>query len=104
VTYLLVGAALALFRVSLLAWVEHRSVTHGMTEAVYNLLWGLRREGFLGEYTPVGAIHFESDAALPVKVAGPAQASPLISWGPPPATVTTTIAGKTSAMNKCHGN
>jgi hypothetical protein len=60
VTYLLVGAALALFRVSLLAWVEHRSVTHGRTEAVYNLLWGLRREGFLGEYTPVGAIHFES--------------------------------------------
>jgi inner membrane protein involved in colicin E2 resistance len=40
VTYLLVGAALALFRVSLLAWVEHRSVTHGMTEAVYNLPGG----------------------------------------------------------------
>jgi hypothetical protein len=46
--------------VSLLAWVEHRSVTHAMTEVVYNSLWGLRPEGFLGEYTRVGAIHFES--------------------------------------------
>ena len=60
VTYLRTGAALALFRVSLLAWVEHRAVTHTMTEPVYNLLWGLHPEGFLGEYTPVGAIHFES--------------------------------------------
>jgi hypothetical protein len=60
VTYLRTGAALALFRVSLLAWVEHRTVTHGMTEAVYHLLWGLRPEALLGEYTSVGAIHFES--------------------------------------------
>jgi hypothetical protein len=60
VTYPRTGAALAIFRVSLLAWVEHRTVTHGMTEVVYHLLWGLRPEGFLGEYTSVGAIHFET--------------------------------------------
>jgi hypothetical protein len=60
VPYLSTGAALAVLRVSLLAWVEHRSVTHTMTEAVYKSLWGLRPEGFLGEYTSVGAIHFES--------------------------------------------
>ena len=57
VTYLRTGAALAVLRVSLLAWVEDRAVTHQMTETVYNLLWGLRPEGFLGEYT---AIHFDN--------------------------------------------
>jgi hypothetical protein len=38
--YLRTGAALAIFRVSLLWWVEYRAVTHRMTEPVYNLLWG----------------------------------------------------------------
>lgn len=39
-----------------------------------------------------------------MKMAGPTQASPFISWGPPPTTVTSTIARKTAAINKCHGN
>jgi hypothetical protein len=60
VSYLSTGVTLAILRVSLLAWVEHRTATDTMTEAVYNSLWGLRPEGFLGEYTPVGGIHFES--------------------------------------------
>ena len=43
-----------------LAWVEHRTVTHQMTEKVYDLLWILRPEALLGGYTRVGAIHFEN--------------------------------------------
>jgi len=40
VSYLSTGAALAISRVSLLAWVEHQPGT----ETVYNLLWLLRPE------------------------------------------------------------
>jgi hypothetical protein len=60
VTYLRTGAVLALVRVSLLAWVEHRAVTHTMTEAVYNSLWVLYPEGLLSEYTRIGVIHFDT--------------------------------------------
>ena len=58
--YLSTGATLAFLRVSLLAWVEHRSATHQVTETVYELFWFLRPEILLGEYTRVGAIHFET--------------------------------------------
>jgi len=60
VVYLRTGAALAIFRVSLLAWVHYRNVSDQMTETVYNLFWLLRPEILLGENTRVGAIHFES--------------------------------------------
>jgi hypothetical protein len=60
VTYLRTGAALAVLRVSLFVWVEYRVVTHTMTAPEYSLLWGLQPEAFLGEYTSVGAIHFDS--------------------------------------------
>jgi hypothetical protein len=58
VTYLRTGAALAVLRVSLFVWVEYRAFAH--TGPEYSLLWGLQPEAFLGEYTSVGAIHFES--------------------------------------------
>jgi hypothetical protein len=45
VAYLNRGAALAILRVSLLGWVERRSVSHEMTETVNNLTWGLYPEG-----------------------------------------------------------
>jgi hypothetical protein len=70
VAYLRTGAALAILRVSVLAWVEYRSVSHQMTETVYNLLWSLRPEVLLGEYTRVGDIHFSS----PIKH--------FLFWGP----------------------
>jgi hypothetical protein len=57
-SYLSTSATLAILRVSLLAWIEHRGVSHQMTETVYNLFWCLRPEIFLGEYTRVGSIHF----------------------------------------------
>ena len=60
VAYVRTGAALAILRVSLLAWVEYRTLSHQQTELVYNLFWFLRPEILLGEYTRVGAIHFES--------------------------------------------
>jgi hypothetical protein len=60
VAYLSTGAVLAISRVSLLAWVEHRSVSHQMSETVYNLFWFLRPEILLAEYGPLGAIHFSS--------------------------------------------
>lgn len=60
VAYLRTGAALAILRVSLLAWVEHRSATDQVTETVYNVFWFLRPEILLGEYTRVGALDFES--------------------------------------------
>ena len=56
VPYLITGAALAVSRVSLLAWVEH----HPGTETVYSLLWLLRPEILLGEKTRVGGIQFEN--------------------------------------------
>ncbi len=48
VAYLITGAALAVSRVSLLAWVEHRSVSGRMTAGVYSLIWGLVPRGTLG--------------------------------------------------------
>ena len=48
VAYLSTGAALAILRMSLLAWVERRTVSHQMTETVLNLTWGMYPEGFLG--------------------------------------------------------
>jgi hypothetical protein len=60
VAYLSTGATLAMLRVSLLAWVEHRTASDQMTRMVYNLLWFLRPELVLGEYTRVGSIHFEN--------------------------------------------
>ena len=60
VAYLSTGAALAILRVSLLAWVERRSVSHQVTETVYNVFWFLRPEILLGGYTRVGAIHFSN--------------------------------------------
>jgi hypothetical protein len=60
VLYLSTGAALALIRISLLAWIEHRTASHQISETYYTLLWGLRPEILLGEYTRVGAVHFES--------------------------------------------
>src|SRR5580765_3505962 len=42
VVYPRTGAALAIFRVSLLAWVHSRNVSDQMTETVYNLFWLLR--------------------------------------------------------------
>jgi hypothetical protein len=58
VAYLGTGAALAILRVSLLVWVNHRHASHTVTETVNNLFWVLRPEGLLGEYTRVGSIHF----------------------------------------------
>lgn len=58
--YLRTAAALAIARVSVLAWVEYRALSDRMTETVYHFFWFLRPEALLGEYTRVGAIHFES--------------------------------------------
>jgi hypothetical protein len=60
VAYLSVGTALAVLRLSVLAWVEHRTATGQMTDIVYSLVWCLRPELLIGEYTSVGAVHFES--------------------------------------------
>jgi hypothetical protein len=60
VAYLSTGAALAILHVSLVAWVEYRSVLHQMTETVYDLFLLLRSEILLGEYSLVGGIDFES--------------------------------------------
>jgi hypothetical protein len=58
-TYLRAAAVLAILRVSLLAWVEHRTAMNEISETLYHLFWFLRPEILLGEYTRVGAIHFE---------------------------------------------
>ena len=60
VAYLSTGAALAIFRVSLLVWVWYRAASQEMTETVYNLFWLLRPEILLGEYNLVGGIDPES--------------------------------------------
>jgi hypothetical protein len=60
VAYLRTGAALAILRVSLLAWVEHRALSDRMTDTVYNLMWFLYPEGLLAGYTRLGTIHFSS--------------------------------------------
>lgn len=60
VAYLRTGAALAILRVSLYAWVEHRAVLDRTTKTVYYLAWALNPEGFLAGYTRVGAISFSS--------------------------------------------
>jgi hypothetical protein len=57
--YLRTGAALAILRVSLLAWLEYRYPTH-ISETYYDLLSFLRPEILLAGYTRVGAIPFES--------------------------------------------
>ena len=49
---------MAISRVSLHVWVSRRFVSHTVTETVINLMWFLCPEGFLGDYTRVGAIHF----------------------------------------------
>ena len=59
-TYLWTAAALAITRVSVLAWVEYRTISDRMTATVYDLFWVLRPELLLGEYTRVGAIDFQS--------------------------------------------
>ena len=56
VAYLRTGAALAVLRVSLLAWVDHWFSSH--TATVYILMWCLYPEGLLFDYTWVGAMHF----------------------------------------------
>jgi hypothetical protein len=56
--YLRTGTAMAILRVSLLAWVEQRTASHQMTMTVYSVVWCLRPELLLGEYTRVGEIHF----------------------------------------------
>ena len=58
--YVRVAAALTFLRLSVLAWVEHRTDSHQMTDAVYALAWLLRPELLAGEYTSVGAIHFDT--------------------------------------------
>jgi hypothetical protein len=60
VAYLGTGGLLAILRVSLLAWMEHRAATGNTTEAVYRVSWLLYPEALLGGYTSVGAIHFAS--------------------------------------------
>jgi hypothetical protein len=56
VAYLSTGVALAIFRVSLRAWVEHQRVSHRMTETVYDLLWLLRPELLLLEFNLIHGV------------------------------------------------
>jgi hypothetical protein len=56
VAYLGTSVALAIFRVSLNAWVEYRSVSQRMTETVYDLCWLLRPETLLVEFNLIPGV------------------------------------------------
>jgi len=56
VAYLGTGVALAVFRVSLNAWVEYRAVSQRMTETVYDLCWLLRPETLLAEFNLIDGV------------------------------------------------
>jgi hypothetical protein len=45
--YAATGTALALLRVALLVWVNHRQLDGAMTETVLQISWGLYPEGFV---------------------------------------------------------
>ena len=56
-SYLSAGAALAIFRVALLVWVEHEQ-HHGWTTMDDYLMWGLYPEGLLSLHTSLGLVYF----------------------------------------------
>jgi hypothetical protein len=59
-TYLWTAAALAVTRVSVLAWLEYRTILHRYDATVDDFIyWVLSPEILLGGYTRVGAIHFQ---------------------------------------------
>lgn len=60
VVYVATGSALAILRVSLLAWMEYRSLSDQMTPTEYSFLWILYPEELLAGYTRLGSIHFSS--------------------------------------------
>ena len=64
VWYVATGAALAIFRVSLLMWWVHLAVTHQMTATVNSLMWCLRPEFLLSEYSRAGELRFNSSFYL----------------------------------------
>ncbi len=55
--YLGTGAALALTRIALFAWVNHRYASHTVTETVARLTWGLYPEALLSIHTRLGLIY-----------------------------------------------
>ena len=60
-----IAVALAIFRVSVLAWAEYRAYSERWSLAVVNALWFLRPETLLAEYTSVGEIRFGSETLHP---------------------------------------
>ena len=58
VCYLSIGTALAISRVALFAWLNHRNVSHTFTETDWYLMWGVYPEALLGIHTPLGLIRF----------------------------------------------
>ena len=55
--YLSTGAALAVSRVALFAWLDHRQVSHTLTETVWYFSWGLYPEALVAAYSPLGVMN-----------------------------------------------
>jgi len=55
--YLTTGAALAISRVALLVWLNHRFASHTVTETVWYLSWGVYPEALLSSLIPPGVIN-----------------------------------------------
>ena len=56
VSYLSTAAAVAIVRVALLVWVNHRIASHTMTETVWYFSWGVYPEALLSSYIPPGVL------------------------------------------------
>ena len=57
VCYLSIGSALAISRVALYLWVDHRYITHTVTETVVRLIPCFYPEALLADYARLGSIN-----------------------------------------------